>query len=81
MSAIWKESKALQVELLGRALRQIARDWQVRELDCWDSRGALLPWAIALGGKDFYNSLVAQAEIYQEGPTPAECPGGRKAGE
>ncbi len=66
--------------LEGRAVRQIARDWQLRRLDYWDSRGALLPWAIALGGKDFYDSLIARAEIYQEGPTSGECSGGRGAG-
>ena len=53
---------------LDLTLRQIARDWQVRELDCWDSRGALLPWAIALGGQDFYDGLLRRAEIYEEGP-------------
>ncbi|MBM4034023.1 MAG: hypothetical protein FJ291_19905 [Planctomycetes bacterium] len=80
MSAIWKEIKGLQVQLLDLTLRRIARDWQVRELDYWDSRGALLPWSIALGGRGFYNSLVAEAEVYEEGPaapsptgTPLAC--------
>lgn len=70
MSNIWRESKTLQTQLLDQTLRQIARDWQVRELDYWDSRGALLPWAIALGGRDFYDDLLRRAEFYHEGPTP-----------
>lgn len=70
MSAIWKEIKSLQGELLDRTLRGIARDWQLRELDYWDSRGALLPWSIALGGRDFYARLVAEAAVYEE-PVPA----------
>lgn len=66
MSAIWKEIKAIQGQLLDHTLRRIARDWQLRELDYWDSRGALLPWAIALGGREFYARLLADAEVYEE---------------
>ncbi|NQT88157.1 hypothetical protein HQ560_15425 [bacterium] len=66
MSAIWNESKALQLRLLDETVRQIARDTQAADIDYWDSRGALLPWAVALGGTDFYNNLVANAEIYEE---------------
>jgi hypothetical protein len=70
MSAIWKEIKGLQLRLLDETLRKIARDSQVREMDYWDSRGALLPWSIALGGREFYDRLVAEAEIYEE-PMPS----------
>jgi len=66
MRELWVEEKALQVTLLDETLRQIARDWQVSQLDYWDSRGALLPWSIALGGQEFYDRLIAEAEIYEE---------------
>jgi hypothetical protein len=66
MSAIWNESKALQQRLLEETLRQIARDTQAADIDYWDSRGAVLPWAVALGGREFYDSLVANARIYEE---------------
>lgn len=66
MSAIWKESKEAQVRLLGETIHQIARDWQLRDLDYWDSRGALLPWSIALGGRGFYDHLIASSEVYTE---------------
>ncbi len=69
MSDIWNDIKALQAELLDAGLRRLARDYQVRDLDYWDSRGALLPWSIALGGREFYDALIANAEIYEE-PLP-----------
>ncbi len=69
MSGIWKEIKGLQARLLDQTVRRIARDWQARELDYWDSRGALLPWSIALGGREFYDHLIADAQVYEEPPT------------
>ncbi len=75
MSEIWRRSKALQTQPLDLTLRQIARDWQVRELDYWNSRGALLPRAIALGGKDFYDGLLRRAEICEEGPASGDGKG------
>jgi hypothetical protein len=41
-------------------------DYHTAELDYWDSRGAIRPWAIALGGQSFYEDLVENAEVYQE---------------
>ncbi len=66
MRALWDQEKALQLDLLDETLRQIAIDWQLRDLDYWDSRGALLPWSIALGGQGFYDRLLAEAEIGEE---------------
>ena len=66
MRELWEQEKTLQLRLLDETLRQVARDWQVSQLDYWDSRGALLPWSIALGGQDFYDRLIANAEIYEE---------------
>jgi len=68
MSEIWKRIKAIQLDLLDRTVRQIARDLHVRELDYWDSRGAVLPWSIALGGREFYDRVIADAEICEERP-------------
>ncbi len=58
----------LQRDVLEGTVRQIALDWQVRDVDYWDSRGALWPWCLALGGEGFYHDVVSQAEIYTEGP-------------
>ena len=68
---LWRQHKALKIQVLAGTVRQIARDWQVSRIDYWDSRGALLPWGLALGGKDFYDRLVGQAEIYEERGQPA----------
>jgi hypothetical protein len=65
-----KRQKELQQSLLARLIEQIHRDWQVSQLDYWDSRGALWAWALALGGEEFYNSLLDRAEIYEETAEP-----------
>ncbi|MCJ7544582.1 MAG: hypothetical protein MUP47_08495 [Phycisphaerae bacterium] len=65
---VWKQLKPLHRDLVDATLRQIARDWQVGQADYWDSRGALWPWCVALGGQEFYNQVIAQAEITRESP-------------
>ncbi len=65
---LWQENRAVQVEMLWAAIRHIARQEQVANLDYWDSRGAIYPWALALSGEDFYRSVLQQAEVYEEGP-------------
>ena len=65
------EHKAVQSQILDRTLRRVADDWQLRDLDYWDSRGALLPWAVALGGEKFYDELLARAELSRESPEGA----------
>ena len=65
----------VQAELLDRTIRQIDRDTQVAELDYYDSRGAILPWCIALGGETFYNEVIARAEISEEHSLTAETDG------
>ena len=63
---VWKQIKDLQTRLLDATLQQVAVDYHTAELDYWDSRGAIRPWAIALGGQSFYEDLVENAEVYQE---------------
>jgi len=69
MNPLWERERRLQAGLLDRTLRQIARDVQVSEMDYWDSRGALMPWCIGLGGESFYESVLDRAEVYLE-PVP-----------
>ena len=66
---IWKRIKPLQLDQLRGLLEQVARDWQASQIDYWDSRGALLPWAVALGGERFYDQLLDRAEIYEDRAT------------
>ena len=61
-----KQQKQVRIRLARKFLDQIARDTQVAEIDYWDSRGALLPWCIALGGETFYNHVIDRADLYED---------------
>lgn len=61
-----RRSRDLEQAMLDRLLRQIDRDWQVAQIDYYDSRGALLPWCVALGGEAFYNEVLDRADVYEE---------------
>ena len=63
---IWKRIKTIENELLAATLHQIAMDYQAAHIDFYDSRGAILPWCIALGGESFYNEVIAKARITEE---------------
>jgi len=63
---IWKRLRALQTDRLAALVRRIDLDTQVAELGYYDSRGAVLPWCVALGGETFYNEVVRNAEITEE---------------
>jgi len=63
---LWKDAKELETHLLEETLRQVVCDFQVKNIDYWDSRGALLPWSIALGGQELYHRLIANAQISEE---------------
>lgn len=70
-AALWARLKPLERELARRHFERALRNLQLRGLDYWDSRGALLPWSIALGGEAFYDRLLAGAEISTEDPEAA----------
>ena len=63
---LWKQAKEIEIKMLQATIRQIDRDTQVSQIDYWDSRGAILPWSVGLGGESFYNEVLARAEIYEE---------------
>ncbi|MBN1553899.1 MAG: hypothetical protein JXA11_04085 [Phycisphaerae bacterium] len=63
---MWKRIKAMQNLVLTQTIDRVARDWQVAQLEYYDSRGALLPWCVALGGEELYRDVVASAEIREE---------------
>ena len=64
--ALWQEIKTLDQSLLKRQIDWTVRQLRVRDLEFADSRGALLPWSIALGGEPFYQQLLAATKIYAE---------------
>lgn len=65
-AAVWDEKVALERLLLERFVTRLLRHLHVLDLGYWDSRGALQPWALALGGEGFYETLLAQAEVTEE---------------
>lgn len=71
MRAVWEDVKSLQAELLQETVDLIDRDWQLAEVDYWDSRGAIMPWCIAAGGQAFYNHVLDDAELIEE-PVPED---------
>jgi hypothetical protein len=63
---LWSRVKELQGGMLSSLLRQISDDWQTSRIGYYDSRGAILPWCVALGGEELYNRIIAAAEITEE---------------
>ncbi|MBN2450947.1 MAG: hypothetical protein JXR77_11190, partial [Lentisphaeria bacterium] len=66
-AALWQ-----QVKEADRGIATAVAEWVVgmlRLLDVryYDSRGALLPWCVALGGVEFYERVVAAARVDEEG--------------
>lgn len=65
-SGIWKEVKELEREFYETCYQRLIDTVHTSEIEYWNSRGALLPWSIALGGEGFYNELISGAEIFSE---------------
>ena len=65
-SEVWKDIKQLRTKQLVQLMDAIVDALHVANIEYWDSRGALLPWSIALGGQAFYENLLESAEIYAE---------------
>ena len=65
---VWKHIKALRRQMLAGLVDHIALDYQVSQIGYWDSRGAIEPWCIALGGERFYNEVIAGAEVCEQPP-------------
>jgi len=69
-SRLWDEVKALRRQrtrwLLDRAVGLL----HAGDTGYFDSRGALLPWSLALGGRPFYEQVLGQARLYRDGEAP-----------
>ncbi|HNX27084.1 MAG TPA: hypothetical protein PKK48_06715 [Phycisphaerae bacterium] len=68
MRSLWENEKKLRVKTLAGWLNRLYLDSQAAAMDFYDSRGAILPWCIALGGEAFYKYVISHAEIYKESP-------------
>lgn len=65
-SGIWDEIKQLTKRRLEQFIDFIVSRIHVADLDYFNSRGAILPWSIAIGGRTHYQRLIANAEVYRE---------------
>ncbi len=65
-AALWDQQKVEETRLLESMVGRLLRNLHVLNAGYWDSRGALLPWAVALGGRAFYDKLLDEAEITEE---------------
>ncbi|OGV70817.1 MAG: hypothetical protein A3K19_26875 [Lentisphaerae bacterium RIFOXYB12_FULL_65_16] len=63
---VWDIVKEVDRRMLERQTERAVRNLRLLDLDFCNSRGALLPWSIALGGQEFYDRLIADAEVYEE---------------
>ncbi len=65
-SQIWTDIKILQQKKEQLCYGRIVDIYQTRGLDYWNSRGAILPISIALGGDEFYQTILENSEIYED---------------
>jgi hypothetical protein len=65
---LWKQERGIRDRLTVELLRRVHADIQLSQLDFYDSRGAILPWCVALGGEALYNDVIHKAELYDETP-------------
>ena len=63
---LWKRIRQLRAARLNHLMSRISRDLQTLEMEYWDSRGGILPWCVALGGRGFYEHVLARAEVVEE---------------
>jgi hypothetical protein len=63
---IWKRVSEMRMRVLDRTVRRIDADMQLADLEYYDTRGAALPWCVALGGAAFYNDVIEKAELFEE---------------
>lgn len=68
---IHQEARLLQAKLQEKLVQQVFSDAQTAQLDYYNSRGAILPWANALGGKGFYEKIINNA-VFAEDAEDAE---------
>jgi hypothetical protein len=63
---IWLTIRSLQAQRLRGLVERLVTDYQLSRLDFCDSRGAICPWAVAMGGEEFYRHVLSRAEITEE---------------
>jgi hypothetical protein len=66
-TAIWQRLKDLDRRLAEAQAEWVLQLLRLLDVAYYDSRGALLPWCLALEGETLYRRMLAQAEIVPEG--------------
>jgi hypothetical protein len=64
--ALWEQIKQLDADILAERIERLVETVHCSRLDFWNSRGAILPWAVAVAGEELYHDIVNQAEIVPE---------------
>ncbi len=65
-SELWELIKTLKTRKLKSEVQRLIDNTHISRIDYWNSRGAIMPWSIAAGGKDFYRQVLEKAEITKE---------------
>ena len=66
--ALWSQIKQLDREVIEAHAEWVVQLLRTLDVRYYDSRGALLPWALALGGEHLFDTMVTTADIDVEHP-------------
>ncbi|NOY81485.1 MAG: hypothetical protein GXP31_10835 [Kiritimatiellaeota bacterium] len=71
---LWDEIREIKKRVLERFVELVVCHMHTRAAGYWNSRGAILPWSIALGGEQFYEHLLRNARIVVDHGHAGESP-------
>ena len=63
---IWNRIKDIEKLLLSELVESVVQKMHVLGLEYYNSRGGVMPWNIAVGGRELYSRIIKNAEIYSE---------------
>ena len=65
-SGMWDEVKKIRKEQWETFIDTVVARIHTADLDYFNSRGAVYPWSLAIGGQAHYDKVISEAEIYEE---------------
>jgi len=65
-TVLWQRIKEVDRQMAQAQAEWLLQRLRLLDLAYYDSRGALLPWCLALGGEDLYQRLLRAAELTSE---------------
>ncbi len=63
---LWDQVRVLEQEIARNWVQALVDRLHASRLPYWNSRGAILPWSLALGGRQFYQSVITHANLEVE---------------